>query len=63
MAASGLSCSTWDLSLWHMGSSLRRTGFSLVVVCGLLSSGVQALEHVGSVVVAHGLSSRGTQAQ
>ena len=27
LAASGLSCGMWDLSLWH-------TGFSLVVACG-----------------------------
>ena len=41
----------WDLSLW-------RTGFSLVVVCSfsLSSCGVWAPGHVGSVVVAHGLS-------
>ena len=35
-------------------------GFSLVVVCGLLSSyGAQAPEHTASVVVAHELSSCG----
>ena len=40
------------------GSSLRGAGFSLVVVCGfsLSSCGAWAPEHVGSVVVAHGLS-------
>ena len=34
LGASGLSCSMWDLSLWHMDS--------LVVVLGLSSCGVQA---------------------
>ena len=38
MAASALSCSMWDLSLWHVGSSLRHLGFSLVVVRGLQST-------------------------
>ena len=50
MVASGLSCGTWDLSLWH-------AGFSLVVSHGLLSSCVaRAPEHAGSVVAANGLS-------
>ena len=47
LAASGLSCGTWDircgmrdLSLWRSGSSLQCAGFSLVVVCGL--QGAQA---------------------
>ena len=51
LAASGLSCSMWDLpcgmqnlSLWCVGSLLRRSGFSLL------------LWHMGSVVVVHGLS-------
>ena len=41
-----------------MGSSLQHVGISLVVACGfsLSSCGVQALGHVGSVVVAHRLS-------
>ena len=54
LAASGLSCGTWHLSL-------QRAGFSLVVVCGLLSScgvrvflffscGTWAPERMGSVV-------------
>ena len=45
---SGLSCGMWDLSLRHTGSSLQRTGFSLVVV--------QAPGCAGSVVVVRGLS-------
>ena len=58
-AASGLSYGMqdlpwgmWDISLWHAGSLLRCTGFSLVVACGfsLSSCGVQAPGHVGSVV-------------
>ena len=38
MAASGLSCSTWDLSLQRVGSLLRCgtcVSFSLIVACGL----------------------------
>ena len=62
----GLSCSTWDLRCCMQGlplrcssSSLWHAGFSLVVVCGfsLSSCGAQAPEHVGSVVVVHGLQS------
>ena len=45
----GLSCSTWDLSLWP-------EGFSLVVMCRLSSCGVRAPGSEGSVVVVHGLS-------
>ena len=45
-----LPCSIWDLSL-------RRVGFSLVVVHGLCS-----LWHAGSLVVAHGLRSCGARA-
>ena len=45
------------------GSSLWSAGFSLVAVHGFLSScGMQAPEHVGSLVEAHGLSSCGMQA-
>ena len=52
-----LHCGIQDLLLWRAGSSLQHVGFSLVVVCGLLSScGVQAPGRVGSVVVVHGLS-------
>ena len=36
--------------------SLHCTGFSPAVVCRLSSCGLQALEHAGSVVAAHGLS-------
>ena len=45
LAASVLSCSMWDLSLWC-------TGFSLVVACGfsLSSCCAWAPGHVGSVV-------------
>ena len=58
LAALDLSCSTRDLLLQHVGSSLQHAGFSLVVVCGLLSScGVWAPEHTGSLVVAHRLQS------
>ena len=39
LAASGLSCGTQDLSFWHASSSLRYSGFSLVVVRGLASCG------------------------
>ena len=35
LAASGLSCGMWNLSLQCVGSSLRRAGFSLVVAHGL----------------------------
>ena len=38
LAVSGLSCGTLDLLLWPTGSSLRYTGFSLVVVHGLQSA-------------------------
>ena len=38
LAASVLSCGTRDLSLWHTGSSLWCTGFSLVVACTLQST-------------------------
>ena len=41
LAALGLSCGTWDLLLWHFGSSLQCTGFSLVVARGLQSLWVQ----------------------
>ena len=47
MDASGLCCSTQDLSLQYMVSWLQCTGFSLVVALGLQS--------MGSVVVASGL--------
>ena len=42
-------------------SSLRRAGFSLVVVCGfsLSSCGAQAPGHAGSLVEGHKLSSCG----
>ena len=64
LAALGLSCGArdlhwgmWDLSLW-------RVVFSLVMVCGLLSScGTQAPEHVGSVVYNMWLSRWGEWAQ
>ena len=56
LAVLGLSCGTWDLSLWRVGSLLWHTGLSLVVVHGLSSCGVQALERMGSVVAVHGLS-------
>ena len=46
LAASGLSCGTRDLSLW-------RTGFSLVVVCGIIVAAR------GLIVAARGLSSYG----
>ena len=64
LAASGLSCGTWDLSL-------RRAGFSLVVACGfsLSSCGAQApgyvgsvLQHTGSLIEVHKLSSCGAWA-
>ena len=64
MAASGLSCSTRDLSLWH-------AGFCLVVACrfSLSSCGAQAPRCVSSVVCvtqalaeARALSSCGTWA-
>ena len=59
----GLSCGMQDFSLRCAGSSLRRAGFSLVVVCGLLSScGAWAPGHVGSVVAARRLSSYGVWA-
>ena len=55
LAASGLSCGTWDLLLQHVGS--------FVVACRLLSScGAQAPERMGSVVVALGLCSCSTWA-
>ena len=53
LAASGLGCSV------RASLQLRYAGFSLVVVCRLLSScGTWALQlrHTGSVVVARGLS-------
>ena len=46
LAASGLSCSTWDLSL-------RRSGFSLVVAPGLQSTQAQQLQHAASLVIVH----------
>ena len=42
LAALGLSCGTWALSLWHAGSSLWHTGFSLVVACRLSSCSARA---------------------
>ena len=49
LAASGLSCGTWDLSLPHR---------LFVAACSLLSScGTWALERVGSVIVARRLQS------
>ena len=63
LAASGLSCSTQDLSLRRAGSSLQCTGFSLVVVRGLQSMWALQLQHAGSLVVAHVLSSCGMQTQ
>ena len=64
LAALGLSCGTrdlhcgmWDPLLRRVGSLLQHADFSLVVACGLLSScGLQAPEHLGSVVAAYGLS-------
>ena len=64
LAESGLSCSMWDLSLRRAGFSLvlvseqapERAG-SVVTVGGLSSCGVQAPEHTGFAVVACGLSS------
>ena len=38
LAASGLSCGMWDLSLQCVGSSLQHMGFSLVVARGLQSA-------------------------
>ena len=43
LAALGLSCGMWDLPLRHAGSSLQWAGFSLIVACGLISCGTQAL--------------------
>ena len=71
LAASGLSCRTWDLRWGMQYLPLRRTGFSLVVACGfsLSSCGARVPEHVGSVVCGTGalaeacrLGSCGTQA-
>ena len=61
LAASGLSCGTRDLSLWRVALHCGAWA-SLIAVCRLLFSCVRAPEHVGSVVVAHGLSSCGAQA-
>ena len=68
LAASGLCCGMQDLSL-------RRTGFSLVVARGLQGvwalylwhvgsrvHGLCSLQHVGSLVEAHGLGSCGAPA-
>ena len=41
LAASGLTCSTWDLSLWCPGSLLQHKDFSPVVARGLCSCGTQ----------------------
>ena len=67
LAASGLSCGMrdlccgmWDLSLWCKGSSLQRTGLSLVVVPWALALW---LWRAGSVVAVCGLSSCGVWAQ
>ena len=49
-------------SLQCAGFSLQRAGFSLVVASGLSCCSAQAPEHMGSVVVAHGLCSCGTWA-
>ena len=49
MACRIFSCGMQDLSLLHVG-------FSVVVVHGLSSCGMQALERVGSVVGARRLS-------
>ena len=51
LAASGLSWSTWDLSLWHMSSSLWLVGFFLAAVHGLSSlrcEGLVTPRHAGS---------------
>ena len=61
LTVSSLSCGMQDLPLWHTCPLLRWAGFSLVVVHRLQS--MQAPEHVGSVVVAHGPSSCGLHAQ
>ena len=42
LVASGLSCSTRDLSLRCAGYYLQRAGFSLVVACGLSSCSMRA---------------------
>ena len=57
LVASGLSCSTQDLLLRHVGSSLRCAGFSLVVVRRLQSAWGHKLWHPRSLVVAHRLQS------
>ena len=64
LAASGLSCSTRDLSLQHAGFSIVVTRMfqstwafqqvgSAAVVRGLSSCGTQALEHMGLVAAQH----------
>ena len=52
LAASGLSCGTWDLRCGPRDFSLWHAGFSLAVACRFFLSrcGVQAPGHVGSVV-------------
>ena len=78
LAASGLSCSMWDLhcSMWDLllqctGSSLWRVVSSVQALqlwrvgsrtCGLSSCGMWAPECKGSVVAEHGLSSCGAWA-
>ena len=52
-----LHCGMQDLLLRCTGSSLWCMGFSLIVARGFSSCSMQAPEHMGSVVVAHVLSS------